>query len=153
MTETAKLHKSDFNGNAREQTFSHIAAAFGIDGINLPVLLLDGDVRVLAANATARKLLSRKQSDINGRLLGEVIGCAHARKSGDCGDTFHCSSCGMRLTVTYTMVTGEECREVPVYPDIDLTRQDKKTSLLVSTKKVFNYVFLTIQKSGTSSSQ
>jgi len=52
----------------------------------------------------------------------------------------------MRLTVTYTMVTGEECREVPVYPDIDLTRQDRKTSLLVSTKKVFNYVFLTIHE-------
>jgi hypothetical protein len=78
MTGAANLHKSDFNGNTREQTFSRIVAALGIDGINLPVLLLDGDVRVRSANAKARKLLSREQSEINGFQLGEVIGCAHA---------------------------------------------------------------------------
>lgn len=153
MTGAANLHKSDFNGNTREQTFSRIVAAFGIDGINLPVLLLDGDVRVRSANAKARKLLSREQSEINGFQLGEVIGCAHARKQGNCGETVHCASCATMLTFTYTMVTGEECREVPVYPDTDLTRRDEYTSFMISTKKVFDYVFLTIQKSDASSSQ
>jgi ferredoxin len=153
MTGAANLHKSDFNGNTREQTFSRIVAAFGIDGINLPVLLLDGDVRVRSANAKARKLLSREQSEINGFQLGEVIGCAHARKQGNCGETVHCASCATRLTFTYTMVTGEECREVPVYPDTDPLCRDRKDSFVISTKKVFNYVFLTIQKSDASSSQ
>jgi PAS domain-containing protein len=155
MTGAAKLHKSDFNGNSFEQTFSHIVEAFGIDGINLPVLLLDGDARMLAANAKACELLSRKQSEISGFLLGEVIGCAHALELGNCGETFRCTSCAMRLAVTYTMVTGQECHEVPVYPDTDPVRGDKTNSFAISTKKVFNYVFLTIHKltGDTSSSQ
>jgi predicted ATP-grasp superfamily ATP-dependent carboligase len=76
MTGAVSLHKSDFNGNTREQTFSHIAAAFGIDGINLSVLLLDGDVRVLAANDKACKLLSKNHSEINGCLRGTMIFCS-----------------------------------------------------------------------------
>ena len=61
----------------------------------------------------------------------------------------------MRLTFNYTMVTGEECREVPVYPDADPARGDKKNSFAISTKKVFNYVYLTIHeaRNGASSSQ
>jgi hypothetical protein len=51
----------------------------------------------------------------------------------------------MRLAVIYTMVTDEECRNVPVYLDTGLMDEDEKTPFLVSTKKVFNYVFLTIQ--------
>jgi hypothetical protein len=146
MTEPAKFYELDFNGNTREQTFSHIATAFGIDGINLPVLLLDGDIRVLASNAMACKLHSKKQSEINGHLVGDVIGCVHALESGDCGETFSCSSCGIRLAVNYTMVTGEECREVPVYQTVDPARQDVNASFRISTKKVFNNVFLTIHK-------
>jgi hypothetical protein len=146
MTEAAKFYELDFNGNTRGQTFSHIALAFGIDGINLPVLLLDGDVRVLASNAMACKLYSRKQSEINGRLLGDVLGCTHALEPGGCGETFHCASCAIRLTVNYTMVTDEECREVPVYQAVDSDRQDINASFMISTKKVFNTVFLTIHE-------
>jgi hypothetical protein len=142
---TARSYKSDFNGNTREQTFSHIAESFGIDGINHPVLLLDGNVRVLAANAKASKLLSRKQSEINGSLLGDVIGCARAQKPDVCGKMFNCTSCAIRQAVTYTLVTDEECWNIPVYPETDLAGQDKKIPFLLSTKKVFDYVFLTIQ--------
>ena len=145
MTGAVNLHKSEIGGQTCEQPFSYFAQAFGIDGINLPVLLVDGDARVLASNAKASKLLSRKLSDINGCLLGEVIGCVHSKGLCDCGETFHCASCPMRLIVTYTMVTGEECRKVLVYPDIDQTRRDESTLFMISTKKVFNYVFLTIK--------
>lgn len=145
MIDAAKSYKSGFNGNTRETTFSRIAGAFGIDGINHPVLLLDGNVRVLAANSKACEPLSRKQSEIKGGLLGELIGCAHVRKSGACGETFDCSSCAIRLIVAYTMVTDEECRDVPVYSDTDLTGRDNKIPFLISTKKVFDYVFLTVQ--------
>jgi hypothetical protein len=141
----ARSYNLDFNGNTGEQTFAHIAEAFGIDGMNHPVLLLDGNVRVLAANAEAFKLLSRKQPETNGCLLGDVIGCAHARKSDFCEKMFNCTSCAIKQAVTYTLVTEEDCREVPVYPDTGLTGQDKKTPFLISTKKVFDYVFLTVQ--------
>ena len=153
MTGAAESMKSDFSGNTREQTFLRIAEAFGIDGINLPVLLLDGNVRVLAANAKVCEIFSRKRSEITGCLLGEVIGCVHAKGPCDCGETVHCASCTMRLTVTYTTVTGQECHEVPVYPDTDPILQDRKDSFVISTKKVFNYIFLTIQKSDASLSQ
>jgi|GEM_PF-3805084 len=145
MIDAAKSYKPDFNGNTREETFSRIAESFGIDGIRHPVLLLDGNVRTLAANAKAYGSLSRKQSEINGCLPGEIIGCAHARKPGVCGETSNCSSCTIRQAVTYTMVTDEECREVAVYPDADLAGRDKKIPYLISTKKVFNYVFLTVR--------
>ena len=144
MIDAANSYKPDFNSNTREATFSRIAEAFGIDGINHPVLLLNGNVRVIAANAKAYALLSRKQSEINWCLPGEIIACAYARKPGVCGETFNCSSCAIRQTVTYTMATDEECREVPVYPDTDPAGRDREIPFLISTKKVFNYVFLTI---------
>jgi hypothetical protein len=136
----AEKSYAEFNVNTREITFSRITAAFGIDGNNHPVLLLNGDVRVIATNAKARSFLSRKQSEIYGRPICEVIGCAQSKKRGISGETFGCLSCAMRQSIQYSMVTGEECLDVPVCPS-----RDAKTQLLVSTKKVFDYVFLTLR--------
>jgi hypothetical protein len=139
MIAAEKSH-TEFQVNTREITFSRITAAFGIDGNNHPVLLLDGDVRVLAANAKAHSFLSRKQSEIDGRPICEVIGCAQSKKRGTSRETFGCLSCAMRQSIQYTMVTGEECLDVPACPS-----RDTKNQLLVSTKKVFDYVFLTLR--------
>ncbi len=77
-----------------------------LDELRPPVLVVQDNARVIAANAAARKMLTREQLEICGELAGDVIGCRHAREPGGCGQTIHCKSCAIRQCVTHTMDTG-----------------------------------------------
>jgi hypothetical protein len=114
-----------------------------LDELRPPVLVVQDNARVIAANAAARKMLTRDQLEICGELAGEVIGCMHAREPGGCGQTIHCESCAIRQAVTHTMDTGEPCRKT-AFADIGLISNDRRVRFLIETEKVNSFVRLTI---------
>ena len=82
-----------------------------LDELSPPVLVVQDNARVIAANAAARKMLTKEQLEICGELAGEVLGCSHSRDPGGCGQTVHCKSCAIRQCVAHTMATAEPCRK------------------------------------------
>jgi hypothetical protein len=114
-----------------------------LDELKAPVLVVGDNVRVIAANAAARKMLSKEQLEICGDLGGEVIGCVHAREPGGCGQTVHCQSCTIRASVTQTLQTGEPLRKT-AYADIGSLSGDRRIRFLIETEKVNDFVRLTI---------
>ncbi len=119
-----------------------------LDTLSAPVLVVQDEGRVLAANAAARALLSKPQEQISGCLGGEVISCRHAYEAGGCGQTIHCESCAIRRTVMRTMETGEPQLRVPAYADIGDLSGDRKVRFLISTEKRGGCVLLRIDEVG-----
>ena len=130
------------------------AEKYGIGGLNLPVLVIDHNIRVQAANEPACRLLSKNHFQIQGHAPGEVIQCVHAEEPGGCGQTVHCLSCVLRQTVTHTMIIGKECRNVMADSDTPLPGAGRRIHYLISTEMLNNFVCLTIHeaKSDVSSS-
>jgi hypothetical protein len=112
-----------------------------LDELKAPVLVVQDNARVIAANAAARKMLTREQLEICGELAGDAIGCMHAREPGGCGQTVHCKSCAIRQCVTHTMDTGEPCRKT-AFADIGLVSGDRRVCFLIETEKMNSFVRL-----------
>lgn len=115
-----------------------------LDSLQAPVLVVDSDVRVLAANVHAQEVVSKRKLEINGRLAGEVFECAHAHQPGGCGHTLHCQSCTIRLTVTKTFHTGASFIRVPACQDLDTFEGPRKIRYLISTERAGGTVLLRI---------
>jgi len=117
-----------------------------LDGLEIPVLLLDNDVRVLAANRQAKDALGKELPKIVGYKSGDVIECRYARVSGGCGNTVHCRGCTIRNSVAKTHLTGEPCLGVPAYPDVQVGAEVKTLRLKITTEKVGDCVLMRIDE-------
>ncbi len=115
-----------------------------LDRLEVPVLLVEREARVLGANSQAQALLGKKMPEIENRLSGNVIECVHAHEPGGCGGTIHCKSCTIRKTVRDTYSSGEPHVNVPAYQDIRTPAAVKQFRFLISTEKVGDYVMLRI---------
>ncbi len=100
-----------------------------LDRFDFPVMLVDADVRVVAANRAAGAMLGRDPASMLGLLGGEAMECVRARLPGGCGKTVHCSACAIRNAVTHTRRTGRPLSRVPAR----LRRREGPVDLLVST--------------------
>jgi len=129
-----------------------LAADFGmplsdfVAQLGVPVLVVDENLRVAAANAAARRLAPGLRGDLRGLLCGEAIVCGHSSEPGGCGGTVHCLSCAIRQAVEETFRSGMPCQNVPAFPDIQLFREDRDVQFLVSTRKVGPFVELRIRR-------
>jgi PAS domain-containing protein len=95
-----------------------------------PVVLVEGEGRIVAMNRPACDFLGRRPRDVVGLLGGEAMECAHARLPGGCGKTEHCATCAIRQTVTATHQTGRAMTRVAA----TLRRRDHEVhQLLIST--------------------
>lgn len=117
-----------------------------LDTLAEPVLVVDADVVVLAANRSAEQILGKKIPAIKGFKGGNVIECIHAHEPGGCGKTMHCDGCTIRLTVTDTYKTGRVHMKVPAYAKISLGGKPVKADILISTEKVEGVVVLRLDK-------
>jgi PAS domain-containing protein len=119
-----------------------------IDSIDLPIFVVDDDVRVKAANATACRTLGKDAVTMQGHRSGDVFECAHARLPEGCGRTIHCSGCAIRRSVAHTFQTGETLSGVPA----TLSRNDPDHSsdiaLTITTVKAGGLVMLRIDRIG-----
>ena len=85
-------------------------------------------------------------SKIKGVHLGEAIVCPYARLPGGCGQTIHCRSCTVRLTIHDTYTTGRSHYDVPAYQDVCFAREVKTICFLISTEKSGEFVLLKIHE-------
>jgi PAS domain-containing protein len=112
-----------------------------LERFDYPVVLLEAEGRVVAANRAAAAVLGREPSEAVGLLGGEAMECAHARLPEGCGKTVHCATCAIRNAVTRTHGTGVPLLRVPAR----LARGDRGLDLLLSTSLEGEVVRLVVE--------
>jgi PAS domain-containing protein len=120
-----------------------------LDRLPVPVLVVDGDVRVRGANRAAREALGKSLEDVQGRLGGEAIECEHASEPGGCGRTVHCKGCVIRAMVTDTFVNETDHDQVPATHQIGAAGGSQPVNLSISTEKFGGLVLLRIERTVT----
>lgn len=123
-----------------ERLWSGMQLGEYLDGLPGAVLLVDGEGRVLAANAQAGALLGRDPASPRGLLGGEAMACSHSRLPGGCGKTIHCRDCTIRNAVTKVAKTGAPVKRVPAF----LRTDHGRVSLEISARAVGGLVEVTV---------
>ena len=117
-----------------------------LDSIPLPVLVVDRQVVVRAANRTASEALSKDPQEMVQHLAGNVFECAHARLPGGCGRTVHCSGCAIRRSVMRTYETGEPQTHVPAVLRRGVPGHPSDIELIITTVRSGNAVLLRVER-------
>lgn len=117
-----------------------------LEWLGVPVFLVDGDVRVVAANRKAADLVGTEPADLEGAYGGEVIECARSRLPGGCGRTVHCRACTIRNTVTDTFRSGRSHLRIPAVADGRSSEGGHLVRYLISTEKAGEGVLLRIDE-------
>jgi PAS domain-containing protein len=132
----------------------HLIAQMGmplreyLDGIGMPILVVNGAGTVETANAQARTLLHKSLPEIEGLKGGDVFECTFARLPEGCGRTVHCTGCTIRRTVMHTHDTGQSQRQVPAILNWQNEGEVQQIPFLISTERVGNVVLLRIDQTG-----
>ena len=115
-----------------------------LDKFEAPVIIVDRDGRIVAANEMAETVTGRGKStcDLMGLLGGEVMECMYARLPEGCGRTEHCVACGIRNTVMASMESGKSQVRVPV----KLQKVDKEVRMVISTTRILSLVRIVIER-------
>jgi len=113
--------------------------------LDAPVLLVDADARVLAANTLAIAAVGKPVDRVTGKLCGTVLDCINAFLPEGCGNTPECPDCTIRSTVNETFETGRPVkhRRATVIRKYNGTRET--VHLLVSTDKDGKVVLLRLE--------
>ena len=120
-----------------------------LETIEAPVVVVDQDVVVKAANKKAREILGKEPSRIEGFRGGEVFECIYSTLPGGCGRTIHCNGCAIRRAVAETHASGKALVRIPAYLTCRKGEGSKKSvRFLISTEKVCELVFLRIDEVG-----
>jgi len=117
-----------------------------LDTMPAPIFVVGDNRRIVGANQEGLRLIGKDGAEIQGRLGGEVFECRHAREPGGCGQTIHCKTCTIRITVNKTLETGEPSIRVPAYMDLGNIIQERSVRFLISTEKVGDIVLLRIDE-------
>jgi PAS domain-containing protein len=81
-----------------------------IDAIPDPILVVDGQVRVLDCNSAAHDMIGGAPTFPSGRRAGELLHCIHATETpGGCGAAPACRECTIRNSV-YLALKGHQPR-------------------------------------------
>lgn len=117
-----------------------------IDGIPVPILLVDENHATLAMNSRAAEILGRTTEPARGSKLGLVFDCVHSRLPEGCGRTVHCSGCVIRRTVANTFNTGQPQIAVPATLTVDCAEQASEIAFTITTVKNNGLVVMRIDK-------
>lgn len=100
-----------------------------LDTLPCPVIVVNGDGRVVAANQKIATLFGRERAELRGLLGGEAMACVYSRLPEGCGRTLHCRECTIRRAVTQVAGTGGRLQRVPAYLDTDGGRVSLRISV------------------------
>jgi PAS domain-containing protein len=101
-----------------------------LDELSCPVIVLDGEGRVLAMNRRLAELIGADPASVVGLLGGEALACVRSRLPEGCGRTIHCRDCAMRRTVEEVSRTGKPRERVRAYVD----RPEGRVHLVISAR-------------------
>jgi PAS domain-containing protein len=99
-----------------------------LDELGAPVVLTDGDGRVVAMNRQLGDLLGVDPADSSGLRAGEVFACVRSRLPEGCGGNTHCRDCAVRRSVETVSRTGKPQEQVSAYLDVDAGRIDLRVT-------------------------
>jgi PAS domain-containing protein len=99
-----------------------------LDELGAPVLLTDGDGRVVAMNHRLAELIGADPVASRGLLGGEAMACVHSRLPEGCGRTTHCRECAVRRAVETVSRSGKAQERVLAYLDTEAGRVDLRIS-------------------------
>ena len=116
-----------------------------LDGLEVPIIVTDGDVVIKVANQAACALLGWEATQMEGLPGGLVFECEHALEPEGCGRTVHCSVCVIRHCVTDTHLTGTPHVRLPATLDRGTPGVGAKERLVISTLRQDNVVLLKIE--------
>jgi hypothetical protein len=119
-----------------------------LDRLEAPVVVIDGERNVVAANSRAREMLRNDLPRLEGFKGGDVFECAFARLPEGCGNTVHCAACAIKRTVMRTHETGESCLKSPATLHRHTPTEPATTELVISTEKLGDMVLLRIDATG-----
>jgi hypothetical protein len=114
-----------------------------INEFTSPILIVDEDCRIVAANKPASTIagLGPSKRDYIGLLGGEAMQCEYADLPEGCGLTYHCAGCAIRNAVKGSMESGEPQKDIPVI----LKRKCGDINIMISTEKIFSLVRISIK--------
>ncbi len=95
-----------------------------LDDLERPVMLTDGDGRILGMNAKLAEILGTDRTRCRGLTTGEAFACVYSRLPEGCGQGVHCRECAVRRTVEKVARTGKPTERVPAYLDVAAGRID-----------------------------
>jgi PAS domain-containing protein len=125
--------------------FGRLWAGMGLgeylEGIPHPVVVVEGEGRLVAANRRAGELLGRDPADLLGLLGGEAMACVYSRLPEGCGKTIHCRECTIRNAVQQVARTGKPLERQPAY----LKQADGLHPLRISVRPVDELVAVIIE--------
>ncbi len=101
-----------------------------LDTIPQPVIVVNGDGCVLAANQKLAEVFGKDKDYFRGLLGGEAMACVYSRLPEGCGKTVHCRECTIRRAVEKVKKTGHPLTKVPAY----LQTKDGRVNLRISVK-------------------
>lgn len=116
-----------------------------LNRLDVPVVCVDAEGRVRAANQLARGRLHAGDRELDGAKWGDVIDCVNASKPGGCGHTMQCKTCAVRKSVEHTYSTGESLAGVPAFPEIQVGQTVRVMRYRISTEKAGDKVVLRIE--------
>ena len=115
-----------------------------LDGLSVPVLVVDSAFTASIANREAQKIIGKPLEEITRRMGGEVFNCVHAQTPEGCGRTIHCSACVIRKSVTLIYQTGEPQVMIPATLKQGDPDSPTAVSLIITTVKRGDFVLLLI---------
>ncbi len=122
-----------------------------LESMDIPTLMVSGDVVVDGANEAALALVEKALPSLQGKPGGEVFGCVNADLPGGCGRTSMCSACTVRNTVTETYRSGEGRFQVQAVLQVWSGGAPRDMGFLLTTEKVGNRVLVQVEPNETNS--
>lgn len=117
-----------------------------LNSLPTPIFVINKDRLVEYANSKGQTLIGTENSDIKYQPGGDVFRCSYATLPEGCGKTVHCHSCTISNLVMETAETGESFNNVGAYIDIDGLAGIETVNVLISTEKIGQFVFLSINE-------
>jgi nitrogen-specific signal transduction histidine kinase len=117
-----------------------------LDAIPLVTFVVDDDMAVQYANATALRFFRSETADVIRRRGGEILHCMHAQETpGGCGRAPSCRDCVIRNTVKaclagrevkrsrlkLQLVTGESATDIELLISASVLDQEQRLTVLI----------------------
>jgi PAS domain-containing protein len=113
-----------------------------LDLLPRPVLIVDGEGRLVAANRRIAEAVCRDKKELRGLLAGEAMACVHSRLPEGCGKTTHCRDCAIRQVVLDVVKTAKPVTRRAAW----VQKDEGRVPLCISARPVQNFVEVTIEE-------
>ena len=113
-----------------------------LDGFAEPIVVVNPDGRVSAANQSAMNIVGKSFAQIEGFPGGDVFECEHSFLPDGCGRSEHCVGCSIRRTVMECMADGKGRANTSAILSQRTANGTKIVRLKITTEKVGSVVLL-----------